>query len=250
MWLNNQNNIFSKVVCFMVLIAIFSANSVAFAQGTGNTNTTTGGTQQIQGSATTIPARDAQVEGYMSGARKSDVDGQSEVAFNLIGCSAGQLLSNIIQAGFNSLFGSLTGQLKNQVVRLVPIDTQYTELEKDTKLQTQNDIVLAEHTAETQSVAHVEAPVALVEPNPVSTPIIEHYSEDAQETVIPTGDCSLAYNYDWPADIAYQICMKESGGNQYAANHTDNHMSWAGCMGSYGLMQLNCSHGEVYDPVH
>lgn len=62
-----------------------------------------------------------------------------------------------------------------------------------------------------------------------------------------TGSCDLAYNYDWPSDIAAQICQYESSGNPNAANPTDNHYSWAGCYGSYGLMQINCSHGQVYD---
>jgi hypothetical protein len=61
------------------------------------------------------------------------------------------------------------------------------------------------------------------------------------------GSCDLAYNYDWPQSIAYQICKYESGGNPNAANLQDNHMSWAGCMGSFGLMQINCSHGRLYD---
>lgn len=65
----------------------------------------------------------------------------------------------------------------------------------------------------------------------------------------PAGDCSLAYNYDWPQNIAYSVCMIESSGNPMAANWSDNHTSWAGCMGSFGLMQINCSHGQLYDGV-
>lgn len=99
----------------------------------------------------------------------------------------------------------------------------------------------------------IEAIVApVVEELPVVAP--EPPKPAVQEPVKPqpvrgTGDCALAYNYAWPQDIAYQICLKESSGNPNAANWSDNHMSWAGCMGSFGLMQVNCSHGQLYDGV-
>ena len=93
-------------------------------------------------------------------------------------------------------------------------------------------------------VATVIEPIPTPEPEPVIEPAPEPYTRPAT-----SGGCELAYNYDWPADVAHSICMKESSGNPNAANHADNHMSWAGCMGSYGLMQINCSHGQVFDPV-
>lgn len=64
---------------------------------------------------------------------------------------------------------------------------------------------------------------------------------------VASGNCFLAFNYPWPQNIAYAICMAESGGRADASNWSDNHMSWAGCLGSFGLMQLNCSNGKVYD---
>lgn len=118
-WHNNKKRIYlsiaSKICVIALIFSLFVSSSVALAQ------------------------TDPQLEGYLSGAEPGEFDASLEVkniAVDLLGCSAGQLLSNLIQAGFNSLFGSLTGQLKNQAMRLVPIDTQYTELEKDTKLQT------------------------------------------------------------------------------------------------------------------
>jgi Tfp pilus assembly protein PilV len=62
-----------------------------------------------------------------------------------------------------------------------------------------------------------------------------------------TGDCSLVNNYDWPVATAMRVCMQESGGNPNNANWKDDHTSWAGCMGSFGLFQINCSQGQVYD---
>ncbi len=95
-----------------------------------------------------------------------------------------------------------------------------------------------------EAVPEPIAPEAVPEPIPVVETIVE---PPVQPQVVPTGSCSIAYDYDWPADIAYQICMKESGGNPGAANWGDNHMAWAGCNGSFGLMQINCSHGQLFD---
>ena len=59
--------------------------------------------------------------------------------------------------------------------------------------------------------------------------------------------CSLVDNYDWPTDVAYRVCMQESGGNANAANWTDPHPE-LGCNGSFGLMQMNCGYGQLFDP--
>lgn len=61
-----------------------------------------------------------------------------------------------------------------------------------------------------------------------------------------SGDCSLVNNYDWPRATAMRVCMQESGGNPNNKNLNDWH-EFAQCRGSFGLMQINCSHGEVYD---
>lgn len=51
--------------------------------------------------------------------------------------------------------------------------------------------------------------------------------------------CNLVNNYDWPHDVAYRVCMQESGGNPNNQNLNDYH-SYANCRGSFGLMQINC----------
>lgn len=67
-----------------------------------------------------------------------------------------------------------------------------------------------------------------------------------------TGGCEayrdLIDNYDWNVEVAMQVCSAESGGNPQASNMNDYH-SFAGCRGSHGLFQINCSHGKVYDPA-
>jgi len=64
----------------------------------------------------------------------------------------------------------------------------------------------------------------------------------ASSTTAPTasssGGCELVRNYtNWNVDVAYAVCMAESGGNSNAANYNDNHGK---CIGSFGLMQLAC----------
>lgn len=64
----------------------------------------------------------------------------------------------------------------------------------------------------------------------------------ASSTTAPTasssGGCELVRNYtNWNVDVAYAVCMAESGGNTNAANYNDNHGK---CVGSFGLMQLAC----------
>lgn len=60
--------------------------------------------------------------------------------------------------------------------------------------------------------------------------------------------CELVYNYsNWNQNVAYAVCMAESGGNTYAANYQDHHN---GCTGSFGLFQIACIHaGASFDPA-
>jgi hypothetical protein len=108
-------------------------------------------------------------------------------------------------------------------------------------------------TVENPPVAAAKAPEpiipAVVPVEPVVEPVQAPQEQPAPAVAAPTptGDCSLAFNYDWPQQVAYAVCMAESGGNPNSANWNDNHMSWAGCMGSFGLMQINCSHGQLFD---
>lgn len=119
---------------------------------------------------------------------------------------------------------------------------------KDHKLKTENIKVQAEN-----STTHVEPPVIEEPPKEV---VDTKPAGNVQSSgyITATGDCMLAYNYDWNADIAYQVCMKESGGRANATNWTDKHHN---CTGSYGLWQIGCfwfpyyGYGESahYDPV-
>lgn len=57
---------------------------------------------------------------------------------------------------------------------------------------------------------------------------------------------SLVSQYAWNTDIAMAIMRAESGCNPMAANLTDSHST---CKGSFGLFQIACFDGQVYDPA-
>lgn len=57
-----------------------------------------------------------------------------------------------------------------------------------------------------------------------------------------TNLCTLVYNYlNWNQDLAYAVCMAESGGNPNAYNPEYHY--WGDCNGSRGLFQVGCAHG-------
>lgn len=53
--------------------------------------------------------------------------------------------------------------------------------------------------------------------------------------------------YDWDVAIVIQIMYQESRCNPNAQNRTDVHKL---CIGSYGLMQISCDQGIIYDPAY
>jgi hypothetical protein len=56
----------------------------------------------------------------------------------------------------------------------------------------------------------------------------------------------LLRQYDWDVRIAMAIMRAESSCNPQAANWKDKHN---GCIGSFGLFQIACYDGQVYDPA-
>lgn len=51
--------------------------------------------------------------------------------------------------------------------------------------------------------------------------------------------------YGWNVDVAMNVMRVESGCNPNAANLNDNH---GVCIGSYGLFQISCHGGQIYNP--
>lgn len=56
-----------------------------------------------------------------------------------------------------------------------------------------------------------------------------------------------AEKYDWNVAVAIQIMYQESRCNPNAQNRTDVHKL---CRGSFGLMQISCDQGIIYDPAY
>jgi hypothetical protein len=56
----------------------------------------------------------------------------------------------------------------------------------------------------------------------------------------------LVSKYSWNVEVAMAVMSAESGCNPMAANTTDNHIV---CTGSFGLFQISCHSGQVYDPA-
>lgn len=56
----------------------------------------------------------------------------------------------------------------------------------------------------------------------------------------------LVAQYGWNVESAMAVMKAESGCNPMAANLTDSH---ATCKGSFGLFQIACFDGQVFDPV-
>lgn len=95
----------------------------------------------------------------------------------------------------------------------------------------------------------VSKPIEVVEVDKETPEPKTQTTEPVKEPTARTGDCSLVNNYDWDRQVAYAVCMAESGGNPNAVNWNDNH---GVCIGSFGLMQLGCIHahrGDIHDPI-
>lgn len=64
------------------------------------------------------------------------------------------------------------------------------------------------------------------------------------------GNCEsyrgLVSQYGWNVNVALAVMKAESGCNPQAVNRTDNH---GVCMGSFGLFQISCHGGQIFDPA-
>lgn len=64
------------------------------------------------------------------------------------------------------------------------------------------------------------------------------------------GNCEsyrgLVSQYGWNVSVALAVMKAESGCNPQAVNRTDNH---GVCMGSFGLFQISCHGGQIFDPA-
>lgn len=118
------NNFLKKTTVGLIILGLFlgSFGSALAANGPDEAPPTSG---------------DPQAEAYLTGAKEESVstEGVKNIAVDLLGCSAGQLLAQIITMGFNTLVSSLVGNAQNAVLRIVPV-AESGEQGKDIKSQT------------------------------------------------------------------------------------------------------------------
>lgn len=116
---------------------------------------------------------------------------------------------------------------------------------KQSKPKATKDVVKA--TPDTPKQANTPK----VDKTPIKTPKASENAPKQAKTTYSVG-CDqyrhIVEQYSWPTNVAMAVMQAESSCNPNAALWSDNHMSWAGCMGSFGLFQINCSHGQLYDP--
>jgi soluble lytic murein transglycosylase-like protein len=100
-------------------------------------------------------------------------------------------------------------------------------------------------TASADAPTTTEAPLvveAIVAEEPKPKPSKRYACEDWRH---------LVEQYDWDVDLALRVMEKESSCNPTATN-PEAHRNRDGsvfCYGSYGLMQVSCHDGVLYDPA-
>ena len=172
------------------------------------------------------------------------------------------ILASIVAVLFIASAFSIVGAVKNDLSRTETAQTQKMDVLSSPKVQaaTEPENKPVEKPAGKKEEPKKETPK--VDPNGCEAKG-QWYRADNNECIprstaaapatkavtasTGSGDCSLVNGYDWPRATAMRVCMQESSGNPNNANWADDHTSWAGCMGSFGLMQINCSHGQVFD---
>jgi hypothetical protein len=109
--------------------------------------------------------------------------------------------------------------------------------------------------AQPAPVAAIQEPVVLPAPVaeaavPVEVPAIEPPIQAIEKPIVYAVGCELyrplISQYGWNVSVAMRVMQAESGCNPNAANWTDSHST---CNGSFGLFQIACFSGQVYDPA-
>jgi len=136
---------------------------------------------------------------------------------------------------------------------------------KSSRIETTAEAKTIEHTAakvtpfkppeNTPQSIPQETPVPTPLPTPIPTPVPTPTPVPVQYATYPTG-CELyrpiVAQYDWNVTVAMNVMAAESGCNPMRDNMTDRHYAANGtliCVGSFGLFQISCHSGRIYDPA-
>lgn len=138
----------------------------------------------------------------------------------------------------NKLRQQLRLQQEQQNRELQDKDNQQIKLKQDYDKQIEN--LKQDYETKLQAKRAEKARLAALTPR--ETPVVGRGgSLSGCEAYRP-----LVSQYAWDTRIAMAIMRAESGCNPMAANLTDSH---ATCKGSFGLFQIACFDGQVYDPA-
>ena len=171
------------------------------------------------------------------------------VLFGVIAASLiGQYLIFALTDQMNTLAISRSESDYYRVVMLSLHDAKQDDSKKDNDHGRKTAKARTAPGSETAAQTHTATPVLAQKPKPAPNP-----QPKPQPTLAaklgPIG-CSfyrpLVEQYNWDADIAMAIMKAESDCNPGATNATDWHEH---CLGSFGLMQISCDMGKIYDPA-
>lgn len=99
---------------------------------------------------------------------------------------------------------------------------------------------------ETPAVVTPEAEKSI----PVAEPAVVPEPRKAPATKPLSTNCEayrhLVEKYNWNVNVAMKVMQAESSCNPEATNLKDNH---GVCKGSFGLFQISCHGGKIYDPA-
>ncbi|HJQ07955.1 MAG TPA: hypothetical protein VJ836_00575 [Candidatus Saccharimonadales bacterium] len=147
------------------------------------------------------------------------------------------VLAVILSAALIWLAPAESGQLNNSVNSA---KTQAVQAEVPRKEPTHQ---VVQEKAQTEQQVEPKPETVEATPEPVKV-------QELAPQVTQTTGCEkyrdIIDNYSWNADVAIAVCNAESSGNPNNQNFSDYH-AFANCRGSFGLFQINCSHGQVYD---
>lgn len=137
----------TQSISIILTVALFL---ISFSPLALQAQTTSGTTQTTTSSATkTTTTSNSQALGYQTGVTTTtSTDGTKTISTNLLNCSAGALLAEVISTGVQSLVSdSVTSVVVSQVVPTVPINTSFDPNTIGIKQNSNTD--LGAHTAQT-----------------------------------------------------------------------------------------------------
>lgn len=140
------------------------------------------------------------------------------------------------------------------MIRLALVCLAVITIAKPTSAPLNKQASVSTEPVKTVKQVEVQKPQLAVEPKQVvETPKVEVQQERPPEpvkvTVAHPTNCEayrpIVAKYGWNVDVAMNVMRVESGCNPNAANLNDNH---GVCIGSFGLFQISCHGGQIYNP--